>query len=515
MKKRIILTIFILGLIILGIGIFLLTRKNEYTVTFITNSDTEIREQKIRKNDYASKPNDPIKDGYEFSGWYLDNFLFDFTTKITENITLTAKWNKITVNDDEIIVKFDTDGGNSISSLKIKKGEKIEKPKEPTKEGYKFIGWYLDDEEYDFESEVNENLMLTAKWKKELTKYVVTFDTDGGSAITKKMVEEGKSVVRPNNPTKSGYSFKEWQLDRKTYNFNTKVTKDIILKAIWEKLVFYKVVFDSDGGTKVNDLEVGRNKTVAKPNDPTKSGYKFVGWYLGNNEYNFNTKVTGNITLKAKWEKYYSVSFDLNGGTGNFNTVNVVAGSKLEKPNDPTRTGYTFTGWTLNGSSYDFNKTVNSDIKLTANWKINSYTVKFDTDGATNINDQIIKYKEKVIKPNDPTKIGYTFTGWTLNGSSYDFNREVTENIILKANFKKDSYTIQAVRVDKFSVDYKLSVYKNGTQISFTEIRNSNGSKLCTYANPTVYMGDIKDVTTLKVIIDGNSYDATITIKES
>ena len=90
MKKRIILTIFILGLIILGIGIFLLTRKNEYTVTFITNSDTEIREQKIRKNEYASKPNDPIKDGYEFSGWYLDNFLFDFTTKITENITLSV-----------------------------------------------------------------------------------------------------------------------------------------------------------------------------------------------------------------------------------------------------------------------------------------------------------------------------------------------------------------------------------------------------------------------------------------
>ena len=329
------------------------------------------------------------------------------------------------------------------------------------------------------------------------------------------MVEEGKTVTRPNNPTKKGYSFKEWQLDGKTYNFKTKVTDDITLKAVWEKLVIYTVTFDSDGGTKVNNLEVEKNNVVTKPTDPTKSGYQFKGWYLGNNIYDFNTKVTGDITLKAKWEKYYVVSFDLNGGTGNGNNVNVVAGSKLEKPSDPVRTGYTFTGWTLNGSAYDFNKVVNSNIKLTANWKINSYTVKFDIDGGSSISSQTVKYKDKATRPSDPVKIGYEFTGWILNGKTYDFNTEITGDITLKANFKKDEYTIVATRVDKFSVDYRLIVYKNGIQIPFTEIRNSKGSKLCTYTNSAVNIGDIKDATSLKVIIDGNFYDAPLTIKES
>lgn len=515
MKKSVILIIFILGLIILAGGLFLGSRKVEYTVTFVSNGGTQIKEQKVKEGEYVTKPNDPIKDGYEFTGWYLDNSKFDFTTKITEDITLSAKWNKIVVNENEVTVKFDTDGGSFVSSLKIEKGEKIEKPEDPKKEGYKFTGWYLDDEEYNFENEVDKNIVLTAKWEKELTKYVITFDTDGGSSITKKMVEEGKTVTRPNNPTKKGYSFKEWQLDGKTYNFKTKVTDDITLKAVWEKLVIYTVTFDSDGGTKVNNLEVEKNNVVTKPTNPTKSGYQFKGWYLGNNIYDFNTKVTGDITLKAKWEKYYVVSFDLNGGTGNGNNVNVVSGSKLEKPSDPVRTGYTFTGWTLNGSAYDFNKVVNSNIKLTANWKINSYTVKFDTDGGSSISSQTVKYKEKATRPSDPVKIGYEFTGWTLNGKTYDFNTEITGDITLKANFKKDEYTIVATRVDKFSVDYRLIVYKNGIQIPFTEIRNDKGSILCTYTNSAVNIGDIKDATSLKVIIDGNSYDAPLTIKES
>ena len=209
------------------------------------------------------------------------------------------------------------------------------------------------------------------------------------------------------------------------------------------------------------------------------------------------------------------MSFDLNGGTGNGNNLNVVAGSKLEKPSDPVRTGYTFTGWTLNGSAYDFNKVVNSNIKLTANWKINSYTVKFDIDGGSSISSQTVKYKDKATRPSDPVKIGYEFTGWILNGKTYDFNTEITGDITLKANFKKDEYTIVATRVDKFSVDYRLIVYKNGIQIPFTEIRNDKGSILCTYTNSAVNIGDIKDATSLKVIIDGNSYDAPLTIKES
>ena len=66
---------------------------------------------------------------------------------------------------------------------------------------------------------------------------------------------------------------------------------------------FYYVVYDSNGGSRVNTDVVKINETVNKPEDPTKEGYKFKYWALNNVEYDFNTKVRSNINLVAIWEK--------------------------------------------------------------------------------------------------------------------------------------------------------------------------------------------------------------------
>lgn len=63
------------------------------------------------------------------------------------------------------------------------------------------------------------------------------------------------------------------------------------------------VVFDTQGATPYNAVEVRINNKVAKPKVPTLNGYEFLGWYLDNQEYDFNTKVTKNITLVAKWKE--------------------------------------------------------------------------------------------------------------------------------------------------------------------------------------------------------------------
>lgn len=65
----------------------------------------------------------------------------------------------------------------------------------------------------------------------------------------------------------------------------------------------YSVVFDSTMGTSVETQQVTKNKTVKKPKDPTMDGYIFKGWYLDNEEYDFSTRVTKDITLTGKWEK--------------------------------------------------------------------------------------------------------------------------------------------------------------------------------------------------------------------
>ena len=134
-------------------------------------------------------------------------------------------------------VTFNTDGGNEISSKEVNEGEKVEKPEDPTKEGYTFVKWQLNGEDYDFETAVTGNIELKAIWEKVIVKYTVTFNTDGGNEISSKEVNEGEKVEKPEDPTKEGYTFVKWQLNGEDYDFETVVTGNIELKAVWEKVV--------------------------------------------------------------------------------------------------------------------------------------------------------------------------------------------------------------------------------------------------------------------------------------
>lgn len=98
--------------------------------------------------------------------------------------------------------------------------------------------------------------------------------------------------------------FAGWLLNGKSYNFNTPVTKDITLVASWNvSPKKYTVTFNSNGGSSVPSQTVEENKTAFKPANPTRSGYKFLGWTYNGQDFNFSTKITGNITLVAKWEE--------------------------------------------------------------------------------------------------------------------------------------------------------------------------------------------------------------------
>ena len=132
------------------------------------------------------------------------------------------------------------------------------------------------------------------------------------------------------------------------------------------------------------------------------------------------------VTATAVYEDapvtYYTVSFDSNGGSA-VTAQSIEAGQKATKPADPTKDGYDFKGWTLNGSAYDFNTAVNGNITLVATWEQQQvqptvYTVTFDSNGGSAVAAQNIEAGQKATKPADPTKSGYDFKGWTLNGSA-------------------------------------------------------------------------------------------------
>ena len=220
----------------------------------------------------------------------------------------------------------------------------------------------------------------------------------------------------------------------------------------------YTVTFDSYGGTPVPPAqEVEYGLTATKPADPTLKGYTFAFWYLGEDEqnataYDFNTPVTENITLTAKWNiNKYTVTFDSYGGTPVPPAQEVEYGLTATKPADPTLKGYTFAFWYLgedeqNATAYDFDTPVTENITLTAKWEINKFKVTFDTDGGEPIpDDQFVEWGLFVEEPTtEPTKTGYTFDGWYLGDEKYDFSAAVEQNITLTAKWHITPHNIYA-----------------------------------------------------------------------
>ncbi|MBQ9318479.1 MAG: InlB B-repeat-containing protein [Bacilli bacterium] len=135
------------------------------------------------------------------------------------------------------------------------------------------------------------------------SKFEVKFDTDGGNKIESVLVKKNERVKAPKDPKKEGFVFVEWQLEGKTYDFKKKVTKNIKLKAKWLPEIYVTVSFDSDGGSEVAPVQIISGTTVNEDEItvPTREGYTFTGWMIGENKYDFSKKITSDLTLKAGW----------------------------------------------------------------------------------------------------------------------------------------------------------------------------------------------------------------------
>ena len=163
----------------------------------------------------------------------MNNILFDFSSKINKDITLTAKWvAKESEKTDKITVSFDSNGGTDIEAQVIDVNSKVIKPINPTRDGYKFVEWQLNSKTFDFKTEVTKSIVLIAKWEKvtnpeETTKYTVTFDSQNGTSVKSQTVENGKTATKPSNPTRDGYVFKGWYYNGSVFSFNLKITKNI------------------------------------------------------------------------------------------------------------------------------------------------------------------------------------------------------------------------------------------------------------------------------------------------
>lgn len=278
-----------------------------FTVKFDANGHGAApADQTVEINGKAAKPTDPTDGDYSFQGWYTTaecSTTFDFSTPITGDTTVYAKWVK------KPIVSFNRNGhGTAPASQTVELNGKAVKPADPTAEGYVFRGWYTTaacTTEFDFNTPIAADTTLYAKWDEI---YTVTFNVGGhGTAPAPQKVENGGKATKPENPTAKGWRFDGWYTDEKCtagYDFDKAVTANTTLYAKWTQL--FTLTFETNGGTKIDSVEAPDGSLVYLGSyKPTKSGYYFVGWYTDKNLTRTSrvgyVRMDGNKTVYAKF----------------------------------------------------------------------------------------------------------------------------------------------------------------------------------------------------------------------
>lgn len=268
-------------------------------------------------NDYKNYPVAPIqlRPAYPMVGTTLQTLsqFIDYQNNIQSNqLYLNGPYRSIAVD------------GASVKDVSIiKDGESIPLKEAPKKKGYKFVGWYIDNQfnnKLIIGKPIKENTILYPKYVKEDQKtHEVFFYPNNGNFNFSSIVKDGDVVLKPKDPKLNGYDFTGWKIEgtNEPYNFNNKIFNDIKLIASWSEradhekpgFTYYTVKFDTQGGSSIPSVRVAQDDRVVKPADPVKQGYRFIGWYeyptdnIWYGEYNFDDFVEYNITLYAVWVK--------------------------------------------------------------------------------------------------------------------------------------------------------------------------------------------------------------------
>jgi len=429
-----------------------------YTVTFESNGGTEVPAQTVASGGKVTQPDGPERDGFAIAGWYKDPGLttaWDFgTDTVTEDITLYAKWTTVTYT-----VSFESNGGTEVEAQTVAQGGKVRLPENPVREGYAFVDWYKEaalTAEWDFALDtVTENITLYAKWTADTR--VVSFDSNGGSAVPAQTVAYGGRVTLPPDPVKSGYAFVDWHKDAgltTAWNFiSDTVTEDITLYAGWTA-AGYLLTYDGSGGTLFGGTQAGGvtyGETVTLPQSGAKTGYILTEFTLSGaaggtkSPGDTFTMPAGAVTATAVWTPItYTVTYSGNGSTAGSTafSVHTYDAAQPLTANGFTRTGYTFAGWAeseIGAVKYTDGESVKNlsaiqgaAVNLYAHWTGGESVVTFNGNGcgmpvpAT----KSVRYGELYGDLPAAGRTGYTFAGWwtaSSGGVEVKANTEVTE----------------------------------------------------------------------------------------
>lgn len=225
---------------------------NQYTVTFVDDSGNVLKTETVSYLSSATPPTASPKEGYVFWGWDREY------AEVTSDITVKAIYQKI-----KLSVKFVDYDGTILQEREVEYGDSLSPPSVPEREGYVFTGW-----DKPLEN-IQENLTITALYSpKFLTVLFLDYD---GTLLKSETVEYGTSASAPAVEDREGYTFVGWDIDF------TNVTKDLTVNACYEIKTFTVFFKDYEGNVyKEETVEFGGS--IEAPKEPTRVGYKFLGW---------------------------------------------------------------------------------------------------------------------------------------------------------------------------------------------------------------------------------------------
>lgn len=431
-----------------------------YKVDFSTNGGTSI--ESVRTDEIKEIPHTE-KEKCDFAGWYTtsdfkgDSVLFPFSVK--EDTTLYARWNQ------KYTVTFESNGGTAVQSVVESILQNVQTP---FKTDCTFCGWYessdFTGEAVKFPFELEKDTVLYAKWNKN---YTLSFNSNGGTEVSS--IKTGVLQEIPFTE-KENYEFAGWyansSLSGEKISVPYTVTQDITLYAKW--LPTYLVTLETNGGSEISSF---RARTVESVQEPEKSGFTFIGWYLDsglNTKAVFPLVISKDTTLYAAYKQNFTITFETNGGSA----VNPVSCYVLNESPESTKIDKSLGGWYLDSECTDEKKVTfpfypTEDVTLFAKWVSEMFTITYNANGATSgiVPDavQVEKGSSFIISANtgNLTKTGYAFTKWSTStdgtsGQTYapGYSLIPSKNMMLYAQWGKDYAAMVTVPGGSFYLGY-------------------------------------------------------------
>ena len=250
--------------------------------------------------------------------------------------------------------------------------------------------------------------------------------------------------------------------------------------------VAFQIHFVVDGEI-VHTIDTLGNEKIKMPNDPTKEGYLFDGWYWDKDVWEkpftvnslLEVPLSENMSVYAKWKpenvgQTYTITLNSNGGS-EVASITKGAGESVTEPTAPTKAGYLFDGWYTDNNTfqneYTFTAMPEESFTLYASWTedqqpATTYTITFNSNGGSEVASITKEAGESVTEPTAPTKTGFAFNGWyTDNGTFlnvYEFSVMPAENITLYAKWTDNTPEIVTV---PYSVNITQDNIPEGAQL--------------------------------------------------